>query len=144
MNDTLIVFKAFLFSRKHSKATVKNYISDVSRYIKWYEGNYNCTFQPSQTTSYNINAYFKESYGGQTEISTILSARSVDRHHASLKKFFNFLSDERIIETNPLQVDPTLNHKPSLKGIHVKESIDPVLKNFKDYLYRQNLSLIHI
>ncbi len=140
MNDTLIVFKAFLFSRKHSKATVKNYLSDVSRFIKWYEGKYNCTFLPSQTTSYNINDYFNESYGGQKETSTTLSARSVDRHHASLKKFFNFLSDERIIETNPLQVDPTLNYKPSLKGIHVKESIDPVLKDFKGYLYRQNSS----
>ncbi len=138
MNDSLIVFKAFLFSRKYTKATVKNYIADTSRFIKWYEDKFNKVFQPSQTNSYIIKSYLEEGFINNKASSHALSARSIDRHHASLKKFFNFLSDERIIERNPLSEDSAVNLRPLLKEKAAVPSLDPLLREFKDYLYRQS------
>lgn len=136
MNDALIVFKAFLFSRKHTRSTVKNYTSDVSRFIKWYENKFNKSFNPSQTSSYIIKSYLKESFAA-SDLPLTLSARSIDRHHASLKKFFNFLLTERIIEINPLSDDSGLNINSSAEKDD-KSSITLTLKQFKDHLYRRN------
>lgn len=140
MNDTIFVFKAFLFSRGLSKATVKNYVSDVSRFVRWYEAKYEKLFTPESINSYLIENYWESSRGNDIHSESNLTERSIERHIASLNKFFTFLTTEHIIQINPLLNTNSANIKQPLKPKDKDCSIDEILKGFKDHLYVQNRS----
>lgn len=79
-----------------SVATIKNYRADIKKLITWYETRYSTPFRPEEITKELIEMYKKEM--AQENISQ----RSVERYVSSLRKFFSFLQEERILEQNPL------------------------------------------
>ncbi len=120
-------FKNYLLSQREpsSKLTVKNYIADVSKFVRWFESKFG-EFSAEAVTP-QIVAQFRAS---QT-----LSPASTERYLSSLRKFFNFLKLEGVISNSPF--DQTASSK--------KPADDPWrLKDFKNYLYVYNASRLTI
>ena len=80
-------FKEYLLSQSTpaSKATVKNYLSDINRFIAWYEAKFNTKFNGTGVTLNQIELFKNESLASR-------SASSVERNLSSLRKFFTFLN----------------------------------------------------
>src|SRR5260221_9684269 len=125
-------FKNYLLSQKNvaSKATVKNYLADVRKFISWFETKYQQIFSPSSITREIIQDF-------RLSKATDLSASSIDRHLSSLKKFFSLLKLEGKIAHSPFeQVTPSAEALAKVDPWHVKE--------FKDFLYVYNASRLTI
>lgn len=135
-------FERYLFSQKQSasKATVKNYISDISRFVKWYESAFKQPFNPVKINQAVIESYktlslYQQDAYLKPGIQT-LSAKSVERHISSLKKFFTFLYETQAISSNPFtQVLPKTQQELSLVN---------TLLPFKNYLYENKISDLSI
>ncbi len=121
-------FKNYLFSQevKPSKVTVKNYLSDINHFIRWFEKSFQKPFSPTEVTKHVIENY-------KIESSESFSVSSIERHLSSLRKFFNFLILENLTSIDPF--------KP-----FVEEAVkDPWhIKDFKSYLYVFNASHLTI
>jgi site-specific recombinase XerD len=127
-------FKNYLFSQndKPTKVTVKNYLSDINRFIYWYEATFTKSFTPKDVAKETIEQYKQDSLLD----ASALSPRSLERHLSSLRKFFTFLKYEGLIVRSPFE--------QSLIG-NQKSKIDPWrIKDFKDYLYIYNASRLTI
>ena len=93
--DLLDLFKNYLFSQedKPSRVTVKNYLSDVNHFVRWYESFFAKKFSPRDITNQTLGNY-------RSACGDIFSASSLDRHFSSLRKFFNFLLIDGQISLN--------------------------------------------
>jgi len=124
-------FREYLLnqSRPVSKVTVKNYISDVNRFIQWYEKQFNISFNPLEA-NYELVESFK------LASLSLYSASSVERNISSLRKFFSFLQDKAIISQSPFEAN---------KSYAREIDIDPwMLRDFKNYLYTEKASNLTI
>jgi site-specific recombinase XerD len=120
-------FKAYLFSQRNpaSFATAKNYLSDVNRFIAWFEAKFDKEFEPREVSFELINSY-------KAECSDKYSASSVERSASSLRKFFSFLKHEGKISQSPFEAGENAARE---------KEIDPwKIKDFKNYLYVLNAS----
>ncbi len=113
--------------------SVKNYLSDLRKFVSWYESNYSHEFRPQDVHFDTIRAYkqsLQESaYHLSDNNANTASAHSLERYFSSLRKFFNYLQQNGYIYINPLS--------------HVSQSSieDPFLfKAFKNYLLREKAS----
>src|SRR3989344_4341327 len=136
MNNLPIIltrFKDYLFSQPQtpSKITVKNYISDISHFIRWFETKTGRTFSPN-----SINFEFIQAY--RNESAESLSASSMERHVSSLRKFFKFLKDEDIIQVNIFEQQKT----ESAEALAKKDPLS--LKDFKNFLFEDKSSHLTI
>ena len=129
--DLLNEFKNYLFSQDDlpAKVTVKNYLSDINHFIRWYEKEFNNSFNPT-LVSYQTITHYKLSN------TDSFSQSSMERHLSSLRKFFKFLKLEGKISANPF-VSPLVSSE-------AKESDPWHLKEFKNYLYVYNASHLTI
>ncbi|MCL5435283.1 MAG: site-specific integrase [Patescibacteria group bacterium] len=151
-NDNFVQqFKTFLLAPPNSasRATVKNYTSDINHFIRWYESHYQKPFSPQLVTTGTIEAYKREAiddYGLQiaeknqkSEIrnqKSALSERSLERHLSSLRKFFKFLKLEGHIAHDPFAQQSAISNQ---------QSADPYkIRDFKNYLYVYNASHLTI
>ncbi len=113
-------FKEYLISQSNppSLVTVKNYISDINKFIRWIEAKLGYEFNPSDVNQNLIDKFKEES------LSTY-SASSVERSLSSLRKFFYFLKLEGKISQTPFEVSTVKTEAP-----------DPWrIKEFKNHLY---------
>ena len=125
--DLAAQFKEFLVNHESSPSsvTVKNYLSDVNKFIRWFEKYSDSAFDPQAISKSIIQSYRKES------LSTY-SLSSVERSFSSLRKFFLFLKLEGYISGSPFDTTP-------------KEAPDPwKIKDFKNHLYVFNASYLTI
>jgi len=132
--DLLIQFKKYLLQdkAKHSKATVKNYLADVRKFINWFENAFHAEFVPELITKPLVEVYIKNisSMNSQNQIS---AARSVKRYLSSLKKFYSFLLEMQFVTQNPFEA----------KFNSTNTEIDLFhLKEFKNYLLLSRASRI--
>ncbi|MCL5072704.1 MAG: site-specific integrase, partial [Actinobacteria bacterium] len=130
--DLLNQFKSFLLSQKDvpSKVTVKNYLSDINHFIRWYEHEYQKAFSPALVNGQTIERY-------KNTNSEVFSQSSMDRHVSSLRKFFKFLKLEGLNSANPFE----LSQAQALNA----NMADPWhIKDFKNYLYVYNASHLTI
>lgn len=139
MNQYIDFFKVYLFSRKYSKTTVKNYVADVSRFVNWYEATYPKEFTPNDI-SHAIFHNYQTHLGLNSDTSALnkLSFRSIERHLASLRNFFNVLEEQKLVHANPVKdtrLPINLINQPNYKRAHDYEK---EIQAFKDYLYRIN------
>jgi len=112
-------FVNFLLNQKikPSLLTVKNYKADIAQFISWFEKKYASPFDPSRITLQTFENY-KE--------TRTLSEKSIKRHRSSLRKFFNFLKAQGVIN---FDLFPAQDYKE-------KTEADPwMIKNFKSFLY---------
>lgn len=94
-------FRAHLFTEKSkpSKVTVKNYVSDVRKFLQWYETTYKSPFAPSVITPDVIKSF--QSDLQKNASGSVVAVRSAKRYISSLRKFCRFLRDSGAIEASP-------------------------------------------
>lgn len=105
-------FRTHLFTEKNkpSKVTVKNYISDVRKFLQWYERAYDSSFSPSSITAETIRAFQLDLQ--KNAQGSVVAARSAKRYISSLRKFCRFLRDSGAIEANPFDALVTIQKIP--------------------------------
>lgn len=138
--DILDLFIRQLASKDKSasKNTVKNYSSDIRHFINWCEKSLKSNFEANSISPDIISLYEKSQggmiNGGDLDISSKLGAASMKRHMSSLRKFFAFLAEERIITSNPFnQIQPPVSDTPT-DYWHIR--------SFRDFLASQKVSKI--
>jgi len=126
-------FKKSLLSQNipPSKVTVKNYTSDINKFIRWYESKFNRTFDPSDV-SYQLLFTFKK------DASKDYAVSSVNRSLSSLRKFFNFLKLEGMISRSPFDEEKAASAKALAKADSWR------FRDFKNHLYVLNASNLTI
>lgn len=93
---------SLFLGQKTSQVTVKNYLTDLRHFIKWFESEYDKPFDPLLIDKQILDAYW-QAYLSPTDNSIPLSASTLERHLSSLRKFFQFLKTERYINQSPFQ-----------------------------------------
>ncbi len=132
--DIVNPFKDFLLTEKNkpSKVTIKNYVSDIRRFIQWYEIAYTRPFIASALTS-EVIATFQNATQNNSNNSTSAPS-STKRYISSLRKFCRFLEHSGAIKANPFTIPEP-----------VKPPEDPwLLKGFKSFLISQKASKLTI
>lgn len=120
MNQLSAQFKALLLEQKSppSRSTVKNYLADVNRFIRWFEQRFERSFDPRAVTPQIIGIYEE----------SVTNPRSKERYLCALRKFFTCLKAEGVITENPCN-----QIKMSAKA---EDEQDPWnLKAFRAHLY---------
>src|SRR6185437_3971373 len=100
--DIVGSFKKYLLTQKNpsSSITVKNYLSDVRRFLEWYKKTYQSEFYAENFISSVISAY--EAYTrSKSYDSSLPAASSAKRYMSSLRKFGTFLEHSGAIKINP-------------------------------------------
>jgi len=132
--DIVNNFKTYLFSQANppSKITIKNYLSDIRRFITWYENKFSTLFLP-ESLSPQIIAEYTSSITTNYQ-SSQPSARSSKRYISSLRKFITFLEETGKIKSNPF----ALLNQP-------EKPVDPFfIKEYKNFLYTEQASKLTI
>lgn len=130
--ELLDSFKIFLIqgTDTSSKVTVKNYVADVRKFIKWFETRFMRPFAPRLVTR-EIVAEFKNQNFSHSSQSQIAPASSMKRYFSSLRKFYQFLISENLVNFNPFQLTSEKTQTPT-DNWHLKE--------FKNYLFLSHAS----
>lgn len=128
--EPLSFFKKSLQEKGASKSTVKNYLADVRNFINWASAD--SPELPLILTLENIAAYRKRLINNEVPFSTI------KRYLASLKKFASFCEDNDLIEAGSTQKIFSFGNQ----GAELPVAM--IIKNFRIYLQKQNISRITI
>lgn len=123
--DLTILFKNHLIDSGASYATVKNYVADVKRFVRYFESRYSLPFKPELITSEMILTY-------KTDLVAEIGQRSVNRHISSLRRYFQFTQEIGLSQTNPCLI-PEPSEPVTLES-------EARLKDFKDFLYNNKSS----
>lgn len=91
--DLLNQFRIYLRAHNKSEITIKNYCSDIRRFVDWFEAHTKQSFIAESVTSSTIQEY-------RTFLSSTLDHRSAKRHSSSLNQFFIFLVQSKILPAN--------------------------------------------
>lgn len=87
-------FTSFLESEKVSPLTIKNYLSDISQFLRWIE----------KTGKKEVNQIISKDIKRYLVVDLAYAPQSTkDRKVASLKKFFNWAVQEKKIDFNPVE-----------------------------------------
>lgn len=129
--ELLSQFSQYLFSQKQpaSQLTVKNYLSDIRKFIRWFEIEFSRPFSPS-LFSWQIIQIYKEKSGMQ--------GSSLERSLSSLRKFSGFLLVSNEITNDPFQelarkLESASKYKEKWR-----------LHEFKNFLYNNKSSYLTI
>ena len=122
-------FKNYLFSQetKPSNVTVKNYLSDINHFVKWFEKQYG-TILTSPITNTILEQY-------KASFEKTFSPASMQRHLSSLRKFFKYLKIE-----GKMTIDP---FEESVIGAKQEKDVWR-LKDFKNNLFVNNAAHLTI
>jgi len=119
MNQSILLFAEFLGKQtRSSRVTVKNYLSDLNKFVKWFEGTYGKTFEPNDLTAEVIKEFSNPEF----------APRSLERYISSIRRFAGFLTEANIITASPFE------------SVSATKSDPGSLKAFKNYLYVNNAS----
>lgn len=142
-NQSLInQFKTYLSKKKLSKKSVKNYVSDVRRFLK--RAQYFTKSNQRPRTSFGkifvpscFSTYRSWLINSKTAIKTI------NRHLASLRQFGAFLVDSKLTTSNPtkgLNNFKTLASSTKANFWQSRKQKEKILKEFGQSLKKQRLS----
>ncbi|KKR27331.1 MAG: hypothetical protein UT57_C0009G0001 [Microgenomates group bacterium GW2011_GWC1_39_7] len=130
-------FRNYLSSKGVSKITAKNYLSDIRKFLTWFETQFSRLFVATDLTV-DVIELFEKTKGATIQnkndteyeiLNTEYSSRSLERYLSALRKFAKFLVEEKLIDADPFEI---LNTKYEI--LNTKQ--DPWhLKEFRDYLY---------
>lgn len=127
-------FKNYLLTQKNSSSpiTIKNYISDIRRFIEWYKNTFKTPFY-ADTLNHDVVSQY-ENYINSKNESSLPAASSAKRYISSLRKFSTFLVESKAIKINPFS-ENKINQNIS----------DPFFfKEFKNFLYNEQASKLTI
>ena len=97
MNKILEKFKEGMLSEDISDNSVRNYISDIRNFYKWYQ-EIDFSEDLKKVTFYHLNAYKDHMIGNKRKKTS-----SINRSIQSLKNFCQFLIKRKLIKTNPAE-----------------------------------------
>lgn len=124
-------FKNYLVKQtrpKLSRATLKNYVSDVDQFLAWLAKDLQETLiQPIQLTGRVFQNYGLYLNAAQNHIHPA----TAERYLSSLRRFGEFLKTTGRTDSNPAA---------DLKPTTIDPTLDQVLNDFRNELVRQNLS----
>ncbi|HVT00813.1 MAG TPA: site-specific integrase, partial [Patescibacteria group bacterium] len=143
--DLLELFKKSLLDKKASGSTVKNYLADIRKFLRWFEASFGREFLPSDLNRDTITL-FEQTQGGSISLEegdlaaqeSETSARSFERYLSTLRKFASFLKSQNLIASNPFD---------EIKAVsaQIEAESDPwKVKEFKNYLYLGGASKVTI
>ena len=133
------LFRNYLLTRQGvSPVTAKNYLSDIRKFLGWFEINFGKTFEVQDLSSDVVNLFITTGGGvineadGEWSVANGKSTpRSFERYISSLKRFAAFLTEEKYVQSNPFEAIKIQSVSEEVKG-----KADPWhLKDFKNYLY---------
>ena len=129
--DLLNQFRIYLRGHNKSEITIKNYCSDIRRFVEWFEAHTKQAFITEAVTSTAIQEY-------RAHLSSTLDHRSAKRHSSSLNQFFLFL-----VRTNIL---PASNQLTATETEQQAKGIESLLRtrDFKSYLLDQRCSQLTV
>lgn len=117
MDQTCLTsFKIWLENKSYSSSTIRNYLSDISRYTDKATGD---IFSSDTVSSY---------------LSILPKDKNYNRYLSSLSKFFQFALDQKLISIDPLKKARQIK-KPSAQDI---------LSSYQSHLNKKNFSPITI
>lgn len=130
--ELLEQFKTYLLQGKDvpNKITIKNYVADVRKFIRWFETRFMRPFAPRFVTKEIVDDFKKQllSHNSQSQVA---SASSLKRYLSSLRKFYQFLFEQHLVEANPF-------------ALTAEQAIQPKdtwhLKEFKNFLFLSKAS----
>jgi site-specific recombinase XerD len=127
-------FSEYLFSNQKqiSQITIKNYIADVTRFVKWIEKKTGESFTPSLLSFKLLEEYKSNKDISVNDSLSELSSRSFKRHLSALRKFMEFLVITKRLHRNPLASNAFQRKEQSIERNDIKQ--------FKDFLFNQKLS----
>ena len=97
MNEILEKFKEEMISEDISYNSIRNYISDIRNFYKWYQ-EIDFSEDLKKITFYHLNAYKDHMIGNKRKKTS-----SINRSIQSLKNFCQFLIKRKLIKTNPAE-----------------------------------------
>jgi len=110
-------FKDFLQLQKSSKITVKNYISDIAGFARWYEETILPGLEkPLSSTGgfYLITQEIVEDYRKRLLEIQNAAPRTVNRKLSALRKYLNFATQKGFVTPNELTIDPVKLYEEKL------------------------------
>ncbi len=126
MSNIGLQFKSYLLEKKKvSHITLKNYSSDISRFLNWYSQYFGVEFRPDNFDSKLIKLYVDEMKNGADPIARP-SARSLERYISTLKRFADFMIATNLIVENPFASDENRSQQATDEW---------KMRGFKDFLY---------
>ncbi|MDZ4229171.1 MAG: site-specific integrase [Patescibacteria group bacterium] len=100
MQPLTVQFKHYLTKQKLSPATLKNYVSDVDRFLGWLSRQLQeTTIQPLQLTA----RVFEDYAAWLNDPINRINPVSAQRYLASLKRFGSFLFNAKLNDINPAE-----------------------------------------
>jgi len=97
MNEILEKFKEEMISEDISYNSIRNYISDIRNFYKWYQ-EIDFSEDLKKITFYHLNAYKDHMIGNKRKKTS-----SINRSIQSLKNFCQFLIKRKLIKINPAE-----------------------------------------
>jgi site-specific recombinase XerD len=132
--DIVTNFKQHLQTEKKppSPVTIKNYLSDVRKFVLWYSEQFQRPFISEEFTPEVVSKYQTYIQSGMN--SFLPTALSAKRYISSLRRFGSFLEHSGAINKNPF----------SLEKSHKFVSDPFFLKEFKNFLYSEHAKKLTI
>ncbi len=149
--ELLEQFKHYLLSQKNrpSDITIKNYLADTRKFINWFEKKSQRSFDAKLVSSEIIESYKRNllsksetlpsQLNSEQAFPSISAESSLKRYLSSLRKFFEFLKQNRSIEINPFEQASISSQNHELKDpYHIKEFKHFLIENRSSYLTIKN------
>lgn len=95
LDKLLTAFKEKMIAEDISDNTIKNYVSDIKNFYKWYQ-EIDISESIEKVTHYHLNAYKDYLIHNQRK-----KASSINRNIQSLRNFFLFMTNQKVIKKNP-------------------------------------------
>lgn len=131
-------FKSYLQNNNFSPVSVKNYLSDVKKFLNWRRSDTSDGGAPAGDDSSEVNIPKKQDFQNywnkinQNSTSTL----TLKRYQSSLRKFGQFLQDEYALSQNPAVTGRGIARNAPTK------TIDPekMLNSYEKSLEKQGMS----
>lgn len=148
-------FKSYLSKKKLSKKSIKNYVSDVRRFLKWLQ-----TMKQSHSapTSPRLREASRDKWNNETmgqwdknQFTTYRShlldskapVKTINRHLSSLRQFGDFLVKTNLVTNNPTKGLESVKSPKSGSTLSATLSLatkEKILEEFKQALEIRRLS----
>jgi len=124
MNNLLKNFQLYLKNKNLTDKSIKNYISDIRRFLRW-------------TAKNNLSQFNENTFGLYREglINQKTNTKSINRYLSSIRIFGLFLQEKELAPINPtLAIENVKNYD------NQPNNIGKILQEFQNSLVKEKLS----
>lgn len=137
MTNLTAQFKAYLLDNHLSSVSVKNYVSDINKFLNYWETtseeSLRATSEVGRSHSSEVNIPnqedFQNYYNKITQNNT--PSQTLKRYQSSLRKFGQFLKEEYLMPKNPAELSRDAIYGVSTQQIDLEKMIDAFAKSLE-------------